>query len=240
MDELEISGKRYISSKRIAKENRYHADYIGQLIRGGKVVGTKVGRAWYVDEQSFADYLNKEKTAYISPEIVAVPEPALAPQPEAVPVAAVQEELQETKKEEVPVAYTVEMREEKPAVVTATPTAIPVRHQTLTYIADNRPLFPEISKRTAPVFAARVQQAQTPQIQEKLPPVIVIPKKQTSLAKKSIVALSLVSCAALVFAATFFGSLEINSLVTVEKGQTATISYIQESTLCFIFGSCQK
>ena len=60
MDELEISGKRFISSKRAAKENRYHVDYIGQLIRGGKIVGTKVGRAWYVDENSLAAYLGKE------------------------------------------------------------------------------------------------------------------------------------------------------------------------------------
>ncbi len=60
MDELEISGKRFISSKRAAKENRYHVDYIGQLIRGGKVIGSKVGRAWYVDAESLAIYLGKE------------------------------------------------------------------------------------------------------------------------------------------------------------------------------------
>ncbi|MBY0472752.1 helix-turn-helix domain-containing protein [Patescibacteria group bacterium] len=61
MDELEISGKRYISAKRIAKENKYHPDYVGQLIRAGRVSGTKVGRAWYVDEASFAEYLGKER-----------------------------------------------------------------------------------------------------------------------------------------------------------------------------------
>lgn len=60
MDELEISGKRFISSKRAAKENRYHVDYIGQLIRSGKVVGSKVGRTWYVDARSLATYLGKE------------------------------------------------------------------------------------------------------------------------------------------------------------------------------------
>ena len=52
MDELEISGRRYISSRRAAKENRYHMDYIGQLIRAGRIVGSKVGRTWYVDEES--------------------------------------------------------------------------------------------------------------------------------------------------------------------------------------------
>ena len=57
MDELEISGKQYISSKRAAKENRYHVDYIGQLIRGGKLVGTKVGRTWYVEVDSLQHFL---------------------------------------------------------------------------------------------------------------------------------------------------------------------------------------
>ncbi len=63
MDELEISGKRYISSVRAAKEHKYHSDYIGQLVRGGKVVGQKVGRAWYVDADSLAEYLGKEVPA---------------------------------------------------------------------------------------------------------------------------------------------------------------------------------
>jgi hypothetical protein len=66
MDELEISGKRYISSRRAAKENKYHSDYIGQLVRTGKVVGTKVGRAWYVDENSLSQYLGKEKIVQLS------------------------------------------------------------------------------------------------------------------------------------------------------------------------------
>ena len=60
MDELQISGKRFISSRRIARDNGYTADYIGQLIRGGKVTGQKVGRAWYVDAISFDTYLGQE------------------------------------------------------------------------------------------------------------------------------------------------------------------------------------
>lgn len=60
MDELQISGKRYISSRRVAKENGYHTDYIGQLIRGGKLKGQKVGRAWYVEADSFANFLGEE------------------------------------------------------------------------------------------------------------------------------------------------------------------------------------
>ena len=62
MDELQISGKRFISSRRIARDNNYTPDYIGQLIRGGKVVGQKVGRAWYVDAVSFDTFLGSEGT----------------------------------------------------------------------------------------------------------------------------------------------------------------------------------
>lgn len=59
MNELMISGRRHISSQRAAKDHGYHSDYIGQLIRGGKVKGQKVGRAWYVDAESLAIYLGK-------------------------------------------------------------------------------------------------------------------------------------------------------------------------------------
>lgn len=61
-----ISGKRYISSRRAGKEFHYHADYIGQLVRGGKVAGQKVGRAWYVSEASLAAYLRKEASDHRS------------------------------------------------------------------------------------------------------------------------------------------------------------------------------
>jgi hypothetical protein len=60
MDELEISGRRYISTRRAAKEHKYNSDYIGQLIRGRKVPGQKVGRAWYVDAEALQAYFNGE------------------------------------------------------------------------------------------------------------------------------------------------------------------------------------
>ena len=89
MDELEISGKRYISTKRAAREHGYHSDYMGQLIRGKKVAGQKVGRAWYIDEESLNAYLGKAPVP--APARVAVPaaaqEPAPAPAAAAVPIA---------------------------------------------------------------------------------------------------------------------------------------------------------
>ena len=68
MDELQISGKRFISSRRIARDNGYTSDYIGQLIRGGKVIGQKVGRAWYVDAVSFDTFLGSESIPAKLPE----------------------------------------------------------------------------------------------------------------------------------------------------------------------------
>ncbi len=50
MDELVLSGKKYISSKRASELTGYAKDYVGQLARGGKIPATRVGRAWYVDE----------------------------------------------------------------------------------------------------------------------------------------------------------------------------------------------
>lgn len=52
MDELDIGGKKYISSRRAGEITGYAKDYIGQLARAEKIIGTRVGRAWYVDEQS--------------------------------------------------------------------------------------------------------------------------------------------------------------------------------------------
>jgi hypothetical protein len=57
MDELILSGKRYISTRSAGREHGYHSDYIGQLIRSGKVHGQKVGRAWYVETSSLNAYL---------------------------------------------------------------------------------------------------------------------------------------------------------------------------------------
>ncbi len=70
MDELQISGKRFISSRRIARDHGYTSDYVGQLIRGGKIIGQKVGRAWYVEEKSFTDYLGADRiTNSITPVV---------------------------------------------------------------------------------------------------------------------------------------------------------------------------
>lgn len=106
MDELVISGKRFISSRRVAKENGYHTDYIGQLIRGGKLTGQKVGRAWYVESTSLEAYLGKEG---ISP-IEDTETPAASTDAE-VTVEAMIEKSEETSANEV------ELQEEIPVSI---------------------------------------------------------------------------------------------------------------------------
>lgn len=99
MDELQISGKRFISARRIARENGYTSDYIGQLIRGGKIVGQKVGRAWYVDAASFDAYLGVEGNA-------------AAPEAEVEEIVEKEEVMEEPAEVEAP-QETPEVKEDK-------------------------------------------------------------------------------------------------------------------------------
>ncbi len=64
-----------MSSKRAARENKYHIDYIGQLIRAGKINGKKVGRAWYVEEASLNKYLAQESGVVAPIKVMPAPEP---------------------------------------------------------------------------------------------------------------------------------------------------------------------
>jgi hypothetical protein len=79
MDELVVGGKRYISSKRASEITAYAKDYIGQLARGGKVPGTRFGRAWFVDEAALLAYLGKE------PEVQSVAPDAISEKAQTAP-----------------------------------------------------------------------------------------------------------------------------------------------------------
>jgi len=113
MDELQISGKRYLSSRRVAKENGYHTDYIGQLIRGGKVKGQKVGRTWYVEADSFAAYLGKEAGAPVVEQVATTVETPAHAVAAAVPVEETKNAIDEetlsrtvVEEESTPIAIT--------------------------------------------------------------------------------------------------------------------------------------
>lgn len=55
-DELTLSGKRFVSSKRASDETGYTQDYIGQLARGGSIEAQRVGGLWYVALDSLQGY----------------------------------------------------------------------------------------------------------------------------------------------------------------------------------------
>jgi hypothetical protein len=56
MEELTLSNKKYISSKRAAEITGYAKDYVGQLCREGYVEAARVGRSWYVSEDSIREH----------------------------------------------------------------------------------------------------------------------------------------------------------------------------------------
>ncbi len=78
MDELVIDEKKYVSTKRAAKETGYAKDYVGQLCREGRVPARLVGRSWYVLEAAIKDHRFgapiqeevRQKTSDVSPSIL--------------------------------------------------------------------------------------------------------------------------------------------------------------------------
>jgi hypothetical protein len=202
MDELEISGKRYISSRRAGKEHKYHPDYIGQLVRAGKVAGQKIGRAWYVEVQSLSQYLSQDLVSRgpmeKSAESVAIPTAVKVEEKEHIviveelgePIPVVEEAeaidiiikkvepeqlFEEEKIIEEPVHHFVPIRqiqEEK----------IPKRPGGLTYMTDDTPLFPAIKKHTAPMTTFPIRKEQIHAYPEAvvdrvIPPVVVKPQR---------------------------------------------------------------
>ncbi len=72
-DELFISGKTYVSSRRASEISGYAQDYIGQLCRGGLIDAQRVGGLWYV----FLDSLNayEKNTEAARPQILSASAP---------------------------------------------------------------------------------------------------------------------------------------------------------------------
>jgi hypothetical protein len=50
--EVNLGGTIYVSSTRAAEKFGYSRDYIGQLLRTGRIIGKKIGGLWYVLEES--------------------------------------------------------------------------------------------------------------------------------------------------------------------------------------------
>lgn len=68
MNVIDIGGIRYVKASDASKKVGYTADYVGQLIRAGKVPGQQIGRTWYVREDAILGHKssarrgNKQKT----------------------------------------------------------------------------------------------------------------------------------------------------------------------------------
>lgn len=238
MDELEISGKRYISSRRAGKQYHYHSDYIGQLVRSGKVVGTKVGRAWYVDESSLAAYLGKEAPAPLVKAVVSAP----APQPELAPAQPAPVASAPASSIEAPVVL-----EQKPEVFTKIPEEeivvsishgnvwkekgtiemrdeseyrIPIQRKGLKYVEDTEPLLPEIRSNITrmPVRIAEQAAAIAP-----APKVFTRAEKKAPLPVLSMFVLFIAGAA--ILSAVTIGSSVVMSRVVVEQGKPASVGF---------------
>ncbi len=228
MDELEISGKRFLSTRRAAKEHKYHSDYIGQLIRAGKVIGKKVGRSWYVEESSLNAYLAGEVEEPKAPETVM--KEVIVKKEEETPVEplAVAEVGEEKIVEEVtPVAPAItEPAEIK--IKVAEEYHVPIHAAViknkkaggLRYIADDAPMLPETRKRNAAVATAiedepLVYSAQMPEEEYSI--------ENKKIGARSIAGLALVGVLTIIITAAV--SITVNSHLVVVAGQVATVSY---------------
>ncbi len=75
-DEITISDKSYVSSKRASEISSYAQDYIGQLARGGFIDARRIGGLWYVSMASIEAYkTNAESFKPQPPQGVAHDEP---------------------------------------------------------------------------------------------------------------------------------------------------------------------
>ncbi len=190
MDELEISGKRYISTRRAAKEYGYHADYIGQLIRGKKLLGRKVGRSWYVELETLAAHFGKEggilpqvgvvakevapheviapapvEEVLVAPTPVVFAAPAFKPNPLQIPTEAPKEKV------EIKIEKNIEMEETGrdsihiPVHVRRPSFETPVikKAASLTYVSDDEPYVPMTRR---PSYGALSTTTVMPQSQE--------------------------------------------------------------------------
>ncbi len=219
MDELQISGRRFISSRRIAKDNGYHTDYIGQLIRGGKIKGQKVGRTWYVDAESFDVYLGGEAaSAKLPAEKVlgsASPQPDHFPQevlPVPAPAPVVAEKIIEEKKIEI-------KKVAQPAVVSAR--YVPVASGGLRYVPDTEPLLPEIS--SVSVESRTVVTTSALPTEEKFLPHVEMTATRRPSAARMIGGLAVAGVVIFIFSAVV--SSTVFEKINIEAGNPASVRY---------------
>ncbi|MEK7613248.1 MAG: hypothetical protein AAB449_03850 [Patescibacteria group bacterium] len=225
MDELEISGKRYISSRRAAKEHKYHSDYIGQLIRANKVIGEKVGRSWYVEAESLEAYLRGEASAP-APLAIAKVAPATKEKllPTVEPSAEDSESTQEVPEPAFAFSEALQVREavqlppvasdeHKIAVHISKPQE---SRRGLTYMSDESPLMPEIKKETTRDFESLNDEQDTAEV--------YVPHRKNANKRRPVLALVVVSVLTFI-AVTGAAYLLHYSMIVEGETLTASISF---------------
>src|SRR3989344_5407721 len=56
-DEIFFNGIRYVSATQAAQNSGLNPDYVAQLCRGNKIHGRRIGRNWYVGDESLSSFL---------------------------------------------------------------------------------------------------------------------------------------------------------------------------------------
>ncbi len=202
MDELQISGKRFISSRRIARDNGYTSDYIGQLIRGGKVIGQKVGRAWYVDAASFDSFLGSESAPATS-----IPEPIIE-------IKKPEEKIPE------PVQIKIAEKKEEPHHVPlhVVKTEVPAG---LRYYQDDRPSLPEVlqiqTEKNEPWVAYPIEETRS------MSNDVFAPHVERRLRPAHVVGLATLGIIVFIFSAVVSSAISLN--LHIEAGNTASSYY---------------
>lgn len=239
MDELQISGKRFISSRRLAREYGYTADYLGQLIRGGKVTGQKVGRAWYVDAASFEHYLGNEvpaaptllieKESVVEPAVEPVQEPAaesqrVTPEKEPEVVEMVEQDKEEKEEEKVPAEAVAEEEPAHHVPLHIIKKEEPIEAEEksvsggLRYVADDAPNLPEIRFDKKESRVARPTQEEEGVISPAF-----VPARSAKVSRAPVLALVGAGAAVFVFCAVVSSALSLN--LSIEAGNSASTSY---------------
>ncbi|HYF12938.1 MAG TPA: hypothetical protein VD928_01405 [Candidatus Paceibacterota bacterium] len=242
MDELEISGKRYISTRRAGKEYKYHSDYIGQLIRGKKLVGTKVGRSWYVEATSLSEYFGKEMPAKnqdtVQTSVGARLEQSLikstAVEPEQVNITPKVAEVKPVVEITTPIDRKEEIKISTPAPVSIRNVNrdsihIPIRKPSfespkkvskLRYISDDTPVLPKINKASIPISTTLMPKT-LEEVQGFVPE--ISNKEDAGNVFRPVLGIAAVG--ALILIGITMSSILVSSHITKEAGQPASVEY---------------
>ncbi len=249
MDELEISGKRYISTRRAAKQYKYHSDYIGQLIRGKKLIGRKVGRSWYVELDSLTSYFGaggvsvelsdivaKTVVADVAPEVVEKEIPVAEEVPDVSTTVVVQEMVQEKKVEIVQIKNYEAEKEIETEVPVRDSIHIPIRIErpsfggthvkaspALTYLSDEEPYIPTAQKASRASFATTTVMPRTNEEAEAfIAKADDVPKKVHNT--KIFMPVFRIAIAGVVVLSLVVGSsLFVSSSIVIEAGKAASV-----------------